>query len=477
MTDDAAKPANGAPKKPAQVPPSGTPAPTEGLRPTPVVRPPENVAKTPAPRVDAVEPDPALTRAEATDGPASPSHLHVRHPVSRGLAVLLALVCVLALVGAGYLYWLSRIAAVNLANRLDALDGRVAAVETRDGAAPVSLQPLDQRIAALEKRTPPDLAPLDQRLGALEKRTPPAPEDLGPLDTRVAALEQRPPVDIAPLGARIDALEKRPPVDLAPLGARIDTLEKRPPVDLGPLDQRLTTLENKPPVPSPLDTAGQAVVATLAARVDQLTAREDQLGTREQADTAKLTEELQAQAGRLAAQDGKIAGAVAAGSKAGGDVEALTAKGARMAALQAGAVALADGRPVGNIPGAPPALAQFATKPPPTEASLRLSFADVAREAHDAGLPPEQDAPFLSRAWARMQRTVTVRQGDRVIVGDPISGVLAHSQSQLDAGDLPGAVATLDQLAGPAAAAMGPWKQQAQSLLDARAALLTMAHG
>ncbi len=38
-------------------------------------------------------------------------------------------------------------------------------------------------------------------------------------------------------------------------------------------------------------------------------------------------------------------------------------------------------------------------------------------------------------------------------------------------------MAALDGLAGPAAAAMAPWRAQAQSLLDARAALITAAHG
>jgi len=35
----------------------------------------------------------------------------------------------------------------------------------------------------------------------------------------------------------------------------------------------------------------------------------------------------------------------------------------------------------------------------------------------------------------------------------------------------------LDQLAGPAAAAMADWKAKAQALLDARAALLNLARG
>ena len=84
---------------------------------------------------------------------------------------------------------------------------------------------------------------------------------------------------------------------------------------------------------------------------------------------------------------------------------------------------------------------------------------------------------MLDRLWARTQALVTVREGDRVIVGDPASGVLATAQARLDAGDLAGAVAALHRLSGPAAAAIAPWRDQAQAVLAARAALDTMAAG
>lgn len=53
--------------------------------------------------------------------------------------------------------------------------------------------------------------------------TPPPP-DLEPILERLAAVEQRkpPPVDLAPLQARLDDLEARQPPDLEPLAARID---------------------------------------------------------------------------------------------------------------------------------------------------------------------------------------------------------------------------------------------------------------
>ena len=280
---------------------------------------------------------------------------------------------------------------------------------------------------------------------------------------QAAALQDQ----VTTLAARVDRLEARPPpADLKPLEQRSAALE-----------QRLTALEQKPPPPAKLDQAGQKQLADLAGRVDGIGARQDQLGTQEQADMAKLGEQVGGLQQQVAAAV-KAGGTVAAqADKAASDVAAVSSREQRTARLQAAAVALQAGRPLGEIPGAPPALAQFATAPPPTEAALRLSFGAAAKSAQQAGQPAKQGTPFLTRLWDRAQSGVTIREGDRVLVGDVVSGVLEHARRQLDAGDLPGAVAALDGLAGPAAAAMAPWRAQAQSLLDARAALLSVAHG
>ena len=68
-----------------------------------------------------------------------------------------------------------------------------------------------------------------------------------------------------------------------------------------------------------------------------------------------------------------------------------------------------------------------------------------------------------------------MRDGDRVIVGDPAAGVIARARQALNAGDLQGAVTALDALTGDAAQEVAEWKGKAQSLLDARAALASMA--
>src|SRR6202030_3818836 len=116
-----------------------------------------------------------------------------------------------------------------------------------------------------------------------------------------------------------------------------------------------------------------------------------------------------------------------------------------------------------------------ATTAPPTEASLRQAFPAAARNALAVARPATDGKPLLDRVWAEAQDLVTVRQGDRVLVGDPTAGVLARARSALDAGDLSDAIANIASLNGPAAQAMAAWVADARALLDARAALAQWA--
>ena len=297
---------------------------------------------------------------------------------------------------------------------------RLTTLETQVAAAP-SVDPA--RVAALES----GLEQARKQIASMQARPEAAPVDLAPLQARVAALEHRPapppPADLKPLEARITALEHRP----AP----------PPPPDLKPLETRVAALENKPAV-KPEDPALAAKVASLAAA--------QQSATR-QADAAAAAARAQA------------------------------AHAARLQVVQQAQAALQQGKPLGALDNAPPALARFATVAPPTEAALRLSFPQAARAAASASEPSTSGLSFTQRMWQRAQGLVTVRQGDRVVVGAPASATLAAARTRLDAGDLAGAVAALDRLDPAAAKAMASWREQAQSLLDARAALAAMAAG
>ncbi len=254
------------------------------------------------------------------------------------------------------------------------------------------------------------------RVAALESRTQ-------ELTQQVAALQQRPAPPPAPA-----------PVDLAPLEQRLAALEQRqppPPPDVGPLVQKLDSVA--------ADAASaKGMESEMAGRLADLTKR---LDTAEQ-------------------QAGKSAD-----------------RAAQAQTIARAQVALDAGMPLGDLPGAPPPLARFAQSAPPTEAALRLSFPAAADAAERASRPGMAGKNLGERMWLRARSLVTVKQGDTVLLGAPAAEVLGHAQAKLDAGDLAGAVKTLDGLDGPAADAMAAWRGQAQALLDARAALAQMARG
>ena len=281
------------------------------------------------------------------------------------------------------------------------------------------------------------------------------------LADRVARLEQRPAAsggsaDLGPLTARVAALEQRPGPDLAPLEARVAALEKQAKPDLAPLEARVAVVEKQVSDNSPF-----------AARLDALSGRVDALAGRDQGAISDLGRRLDAAEARLGTLE-----------HATSQMTATAEQAARLARIELAVAALGAGQKLGDLPNAPPAVAHFADAAPPTEASLRLAFPSAAQAAQAASHPDVDDKPFLARVMAHAEDLVTVRQGDRVIVGDPAAGVLARARTALDAGDLGGAVSALSALSGPPAAAMAGWMGDAKALLQARAGLADMAaHG
>ncbi len=270
-----------------------------------------------------------------------------------------------------------------------------------------------------------------QQLSAAQAAQPAvAPEQVAALQHRLDALAQQ----VAALQQRPAPAPAAAPVDLKPLEARIAALEQRRPAsapDLGTLEQKLDRVA----------AAAQAATGAESDVSGRLAELERRLGAAEQ------------QASRLAG------------------------KAAQAQRIEQAQVALDAGEKLGDIPGAPPALARFADEKPPTEIELRLAFPAAAAAAERASRPSTAGKSFGERMWLRAQALVTVRQGDRVLLGAPAAQVLGQAQARLDAGDLAGAVAALDALDGTAAQAMAPWRQRAQALLDARAALARMARG
>jgi hypothetical protein len=370
----------------------------------------------------------------------APSRARVEPSRRRGVDLLPLLYLLGFLVLAGTLFYLYRHPpaaqlAPQEAGRVNTLQAQVE--ELRDQVAALQSRPA---AASPAPAGVDNVAALQQRVAALEGR--PAAEGGG----------QAAPARGTELADRVQKLEARPAPDLGPLTARIDALAQRPPVDLGPVNSRIDQLAAQ----------GRDAAAKIGQRLDAIEARIGAVENEAKQTGASLEQ-------RIASVDAEAKQTAAA-------LGYVRQKAELAGRLQRAAAALTAGQKLGDIPGAPPALARFSSEAPPTEAGLRLSFDKYAQAAEKASQPAIMDnQDFGTRLWNRAQQVVTVRQGDRVLLGDPVAGVITHAREQLDAGDLEGAVRGLDGLAGPAKAAFQPWIDQARALLDARAAIASMA--
>ena len=308
---------------------------------------------------------------------------------------------------------------------------------------------------------------------------PPAPADTGAataLRRQVQALADQRTSDQSEVQAlgqqvqgltdRVDRLEKTPaaaPAPAQPSPADLGDLPKR----VDDLSAKLDALASRPAeaaAPPPDSGAAQQAVEDLGRRVSQsLDAQKASL------DTQKATLDAQ-----KAALD-QLAGRLDKLQQGAGQAAGAENRAERLTRVQAALVALDAGEKLGDLPGAPPAVARFANQSPPTEAALRESFPAAAAHAREVSRPDVSHRSFFERALTRLQQSVTVRQGDDVLVGDPAAGILAEAGEKVQVGDLAGAVASLGKLNGPAAGAMKVWVDQASALLAARAALADLA--
>lgn len=409
---------------PEVLPPEQAPGPHAGssAEPAPGALPASTPWSSPVPPAAA----PTAPPAEPSAGPRQPRPVD-RKP-DRKLALLGALAILLLAVAQGALWYRVLLQPTEPA----AFDARVNA----PAALGARLNAIDARLTRLEQRPAPqtpDLAPLQARVAALEQRPQPqAASQPTPAITASSPSNTSPTSSSSPAPAATPAPSPNPSAASNPNPAPAASPTPKP-LDLAPLEARIAALEQKPPPAlAPIDTG-------VAQRVT--------------ADEARL----------------------AALEKPSQTPGQLADRTSRIARIQAAFIALSVGRPLGEIPDAPPALSRYATVAPPTEAALRLVFPAAAQAALAAAHPAPADQPVLKRLWAQAQDLVTVRQGDHVLLGDPAAGVLARAQTALDAGDLAAAVAALASLSGPQAQALAPWLDHAHGLLAARAALATLA--
>ncbi|HQT68281.1 MAG TPA: hypothetical protein PLC74_11850 [Acetobacteraceae bacterium] len=214
----------------------------------------------------------------------------------------------------------------------------------------------------------------------------------------------------------------------------------------------------------------QQQMAALTAKQDAAPTPSPTMSPAASAEIAALTSEVAALKQSVAADHASLA-ALQGGL---GDMPRLAARAQSLSLVALAAVHLRDGQKLGVIPGAPASLAQFADTAPPTMTQLRLSFEQAAAQALEAGGEAAKGDTMWHRAIAHLENLITIRRGNDVIVGSRAAGPIALARSDLAAGDLAGAVTALGGLNDQAKAAMSGWLGQAQSLLDAQAALNNM---
>jgi len=254
------------------------------------------------------------------------------------------------------------------------------------------------------------------------------------------------PLVPAPLDPAVVARQERA---IAALASQLDAL-----------GNRVQALEN-----AAKTSSAPAALAPLAARLDGLAARLARLEAAPQQEGAAA--ELVA---RLAQDEARLEALTQHSGAVTEQLAALSGRAQLLARLHAAELDLAAGRPLGELPGAPAALARFATTPPPTEAALRHDFPAAASAARAAAAPS-----LGTRLGDFLGALLTIRRGDQVLLGDPLAARLARAEAALDADDLDGALAALAPIEGPAATALAPWKTQAAALVAARQALAALA--
>lgn len=339
-----------------------------------------------------------------------------------------------------------------------AVQGRLKALEDRPATTPLPAPPatsdaerdidrdLRARIEALEQRRINDPVALQARITGLEQKSA---AEFGTLTARLDAVETASVRDLSGALARIAELERKAQDPQRGLTTRIEMLERRPIPDLTPLQEQLARLDQRP-VPDPRTPDR---LEALAGRMEGQTARSADADRRIEALTTRL-----AKVETTAEQVGRVAD-----------------RANRLARIRQAEDALATGQKLGALPDAPPALARFAETNPPTEVGLRLAFPALERAIRAAARPQVAAQPWAERIWDRMQGLVTIREGDRVVIGDSVAGLLARAQLALEAGDLAGAVTALSNLTGDAGKAAETWLSDARALLEARSALAALA--
>jgi hypothetical protein len=109
-------------------------------------------------------------------------------------------------------------------------------------------------------------------------------------------------------------------------------------------------------------------------------------------------------------------------------------------------------------------LAPYAQSGVLSPTGLKKELSDMSTDIITAKLKGE-NVSLKDRILARLQNLFTLKKDGVPVTGGEERELIAKAQQQLDTNDVAGALATLQQLQGPAAEAAQPWEQQAQATL------------
>lgn len=312
----------------------------------------------------------------------------------------------------------------------------------------------------------------DARLAALEAA-------VSGLDRKIQALEAR----IADLSGPAEGTDNS---DLEDLRGELAALRERQ----GVLEESFGALEDQRPAeegdnpaaaaPVPAPSPGLMADAALSARLAAIEAKLAAPAA-ESAQIDALSREIAALKAAASASDTRITAETEKLRAVGRGVSLVYGIGRLRQALAAEtpyAAALANVR--GHFAAlnliAEPAigkaletLAARADKGLPSRAALAAGFTTLARSAvQAANIPAEGDV--FDRLLAEAGNLVTVRPVGEV-TGETAAAVVARAEVRLARNDLAGALAEVAKLQGGAAAALAPWRAEAEARLAAEAAV------
>ena len=282
------------------------------------------------------------------------------------------------------------------------------------------------------------VAALEARLTAIQTAAPPAAD--GALAVRMQEIEAR--LDERQAGAD-PALE--PWIQAAEAAAASAT--ERMVALAAELERLATVVERLEARPAPgLAAAGEAVAA-LTGEVEALGARLAELSG-----TAQQTDARTARALALALAAGQLRAAVAANRPFSEELAAVR-QIAQDAPELAASLAALEPRAAEGIPDL---------------VELQVRFPAVARAVVQAGRG-DADGDWADRLLVQMSSIVSWRRMG--LAGDTVDAVVARAEHRLGRGDVAGAVAQLEALAGPPTEAATEWLAAARARLAAEAAV------